>query len=94
VDYKDRKAVCKDLRTVYTAGNEQEARMALDDFADSWKKYPHIVKSWLGDWTELMAFMDYGPEMRRLMYTTNALEGTALRAPFGSKASLYYYLYI
>jgi putative transposase len=74
VDYKDRKAVCKDLRTVYTAGNEQEARMALDDFADSWKKYPHIVKSWLGDWTELMAFMDYGPEMRRLMYTTNALE--------------------
>ncbi len=48
--------------------------MALDDFADSWKKYPHIVKSWLGDWTELMAFMDYGPEMRRLMYTTNALE--------------------
>lgn len=74
VDYKDRKAVCKDLRTVYTAGNEQEARTALDDFAKTWKKYPHIVKSWLGDWTELMAFMDYGPEMRRLMYTTNALE--------------------
>jgi transposase-like protein len=74
VDYKDRKAVCKDLRTVYTAGNEQEARTALDGFADKWKKYPHIVKSWLADWTELMAFMDYGPEMRRLIYTTNALE--------------------
>lgn len=74
VDYKDRKAVCKDLRTVYTAGNEQEARTALDDFAENWKKYPHIVRSWLSDWTELMAFMDYGPEMRRLMYTTNALE--------------------
>ncbi len=74
VDYKDRKAVCKGLRTVYTSGNEQEARTALDDFAENWKKYPHIVKSWLGDWTELMAFMDYGPEMRRLMYTTNALE--------------------
>jgi len=74
VGYKDRKAVCKDLREVYTAGNEEEARVALDTFKDKWTKYPHIVKSWLGDWTELMAFMDYGPEMRRLMYTTNALE--------------------
>lgn len=74
VDYKDRKAVCKGLREVYTAGNADDARTALDGFGEKWTKYPHIVKSWLGDWTELMAFMDYGPEMRRLMYTTNALE--------------------
>lgn len=89
VDYKDRKKVCSDLRKVYTAGNEDEAELALEAFDEKWKKYPHIVKLWRKDWTELMAFMQFGPEMRRLIYTTNALENVNrhLRKATKSKGS-------
>ena len=74
VDYKDRKKICSDLRQVYTASNEDEAELALTALAEKWTRYPHIVKLWKKDWTELMAFMQFGPQMRRLIYTTNALE--------------------
>jgi len=89
VDYKDRKKVCSDLRTVYTAGNEDEAEMALEAFSAKWTKYPHIERLWRKDWTELMAFMKFGPEMRRLIYTTNALENVNrhLRKATKSKGS-------
>ncbi len=62
------------MRTVYKAGNEDEAAIALESFEAKWTKYPHISKLWRKDWTELMAFMKFGPKMRRLIYTTNALE--------------------
>jgi putative transposase len=86
VDYKDRRQVCQDLREVYTAGNESEAALALENFGEKWKKYPHIVKSWNKDWTELMAFMNYGPQMRRLIYTTNALENVNRQLRKGTKS--------
>ena len=89
VDYKDRKAVCRDLRQVYTATDAEAAEQALVDFAAKWTKYPHIVRLWRKDWTELMVFMDFGPEMRRLIYTTNALENVNrhLRKATKSKGS-------
>ncbi|WP_020569757.1 IS256 family transposase [Neolewinella persica] len=74
VDFKDRRKVCKDLRTVYTAIDEDGAVEALKAFEEKWQKYPHVVRLWRKDWTELMVFMNFGPEMRRLIYTTNALE--------------------
>jgi len=74
VDFKDRREVCKDLRGVYTAVDEDGSVEALKAFEVKWEKYPHVVRLWQKDWTELMVFMSFGPEMRRLIYTTNALE--------------------
>ena len=89
VDFKDRREVCQDLRLVYTAADEDAASVALDDFSDKWPKYPHVVRLWRKDWTELMVFMTFGPEMRRLIYTTNALENVNrhLRKATKSKGS-------
>ena len=89
VDYKDRKAVCRDLRQVYTAPDAEAAEQTLIDFEAKWTKYPHIGRLWRKDWTELMVFMDFGPEMRRLIYTTNALENVNrhLRKATKSKGS-------
>lgn len=89
VDFKDRRQVCQDLRKIYTAADEDGAQQALDDFADKWTKYAHVVRLWQKDWTELMVFMTFGPEMRRLIYTTNALENVNrhLRKATKSKGS-------
>lgn len=89
VDFKDRREVCKDLRSVYTAMDEDGAVEALKAFELKWDKYPHVVRLWQKDWTELMVFMSFGPEMRRLIYTTNALENVNrhLRKATKSKGS-------
>ena len=89
VDYKDRKAVCRDLRQVYTATDAEAAQQALVDCEAKWTRYPHIRRLWRKDWTELMVFMDFGPEMHRLIYTTDALENVNrhLRKATKSKGS-------
>lgn len=74
VDFKDRREVCRDLRQIYTATDEDGASLALEAFEAKWTQYPHVGRLWRKDWTELMTFMTFGPEMRRLIYTTNALE--------------------
>jgi transposase-like protein len=75
VDDKDSKAVRKDLRTVYTASTLEAARTAMDAFTVTWgSKYGQLVESWERDWDELMAFMDYPKELRRMIYTTNPVE--------------------
>lgn len=75
VDDKDSKAVRKDLRAVYTATSREEARTKMDAFTVTWKgKYGHLVNSWEADWEELMAFMDYPKDLRRMIYTTNPVE--------------------
>ena len=72
---KDRKAVVRDLRTVYQASDERSALQALEAFEDKWgKRYAHIGKKWRDNWLELTAFLDFGPEIRRMVYTTNAVE--------------------
>jgi transposase-like protein len=89
VDFKDRREVCKDLRAVYTATDEDGAVEALQAFELKWDKYPHVVRLWQKDWSELMVFMSFGPQMRRLIYTTNALENVNrhLRKATKSKGS-------
>lgn len=75
VSYKDYKAICKDLRTIYTANDEPEAKRALMAFADKWDpKYPEISNKWEANWVELSAFFDFPVDIRRMIYTTNAVE--------------------
>jgi putative transposase len=75
VSYKDRKAVCADLKKIYGAVNLDDAEYALEEFRENWdKKYPAITKSWDANWADLTAFFEYPPEIRHLIYTTNAVE--------------------
>lgn len=75
VSFKDIKAVCSSLRTIYTAADREQAEMALEAFGKRWdSKYKEIRPSWEQDWDELMAFMDYGENIRRMIYTTNPVE--------------------
>ena len=75
VSEKDRKAVCKDLRMVYTASDREQASIALEAFGQRWDaKYKEIKPSWTADWDDLMTFMDYGQNIRRMIYTTNPVE--------------------
>ena len=75
VPWKDRKAVARDLKTVYGAATIKEAEHALDKFSDTWDaKYPAISPSWRSDWERLTVFFDYSPEIRKAIYTTNAIE--------------------
>ena len=76
VSYKDIKAVIADLKTIYQAPDEETALFSLELFAEKWdKKYPQIARSWRGNWPDLSAFFKYPDEVRRLIYTTNAVEG-------------------
>jgi transposase-like protein len=75
VPYKDRKAVTVDLKEIYLAPSEEVALAALDRFGDKWdKKYPAISKSWRSRWNEVIPYMKFSPEIRRAIYTTNAVE--------------------
>lgn len=75
VSWKDRKELVKDLKPIYTASTEEAGFQNLEKFAEKWdKKYPHISKSWLSNWSELSSFFKYSPEIRRLIYTTNPIE--------------------
>jgi len=76
VSYKDRKKVAADLKLVYGSVTEDEALSALSDFDLKWgKQYPHITKSWQNNWGNLVVFLQYPEVIRRIIYTTNAIEG-------------------
>jgi len=75
VSYKDRKAVTTDLKEIYLAPSEEAASTALDRFSEKWdNKYPVISKSWRNRWAEVIPFMKFSPEIRKAIYTTNAIE--------------------
>ena len=75
VSWKMRKAVAADLRSVYAATTLEAARAALDAFEQQWgSDYPPIVQSWRRNWDRITPFFDYPPEVRRIIYTTNAIE--------------------
>ena len=75
VSYKDRKAVAADLKLVYAAATESEAEQALVDFAERWdKQYPTISKSWLNHWQRVIPFFAFPADIRKAIYTTNAIE--------------------
>ena len=76
VSYKDLKALMADLKAVYAAVDEETALNALDVFAEHWdKKYPKISQSWRDNWANLSTYFKFPQEVRRLIYTTNTIEG-------------------
>jgi transposase-like protein len=75
VSYKDLKKVSTDLKAVYSTATETAGRDALEVFGKMWNaKYPGIYKSWDHHWADLSEFFKYPPEIRRAIYTTNAVE--------------------
>lgn len=75
VPWKDKKEVVADLKLIYEASAIDQAELNLTNFAEKWdKKYPNISRSWLEKWEHLSVFFAYPEEIRRIIYTTNAIE--------------------
>jgi putative transposase len=75
VNWKDRKQVAADLKPVYRAATVEQAREALEAFIGKWgKKYPAIGRLWLEHWERVIPFFAFSPEIRKVIYTTNAVE--------------------
>ena len=75
VSWKQRKAVADGLKTIYKAATIEEAEWALDAFSDTWDtQYPTISRQWRKQWDALSGFFAYPDEIRRVIYTTNAIE--------------------
>ena len=75
VPWKDYKELTADLKRIYQSTSEQEASLELDRFGEKWdEKYPQISKSWRANWTNLITIFDYPADIRKVIYTTNAIE--------------------
>jgi putative transposase len=75
VSWKDRKVIAAALRTIYTAPTAEAAEVALDAFAAKWDaRFPSISRSWRDNWQRVIPFFAYPPEIRKVIYTTNAIE--------------------
>ena len=76
VSWKDRKAFVADLRTIYQAPTREAAETRLLELSEHWSAtYPMAVRSWETHWEDLATMFEYGAEIRRLIYTTNSIEG-------------------
>ena len=76
VSHKDRKELITDLKQVYQALTLEEAELNFELFKEKWeKKYPVVTKSWENNWLELTAYFKYPQQIRRIIYTTNTIEG-------------------
>lgn len=103
VSYKDLKAVCKDLKEVYSAINAESGHEALEEFGKKWNdKYPMIQASWDRNWNDLTEFFNYPKDIRRAIYTTNAIESlnfslrkvTRNKSSFPDDDSIYKVMYL
>ena len=74
VSYKDRKELCSDLKTIYTAANSDIAYQNLLELQEKWEKRKVSLNNWLNNWDAIIPFFKFGPELRKIMYTTNAIE--------------------
>jgi len=75
VPYKEKKAVCADLKKIYGSTTDEQAALELERFSERWDdKYPNIGKSWRKHWENIIPFFDYPEEIRKVIYTTNAIE--------------------
>jgi putative transposase len=79
VSWKLRKEVAVDLRAIYASATVEEAEQWLAEFEGRWgDAYPPIAQSWRRNWTRIIPFFDYPPEIRRVIYTTNAIESVSM----------------
>ena len=75
VNYKSRRSVAADLKPIYTAATEEAAETALEEFDAKWgESYPTIAKSWRANWERVVPFLAFPEEIRKVIYTTNAIE--------------------
>ena len=75
VNWKHRKELCADLKTIYQAQTADQAELALVEFAEKWdSKYPNVSKMWQRHWENLSTYFAYPEDIRRVIYTTNAIE--------------------
>ncbi len=75
VSWKDYKAVTRDLKAIYQAPTEEAGQQALEAFAAAWdSRYPQISRSWQANWPNLATFFAYPTDIRKVIYTTNAIE--------------------
>ena len=103
VSWKDRKKITSDLKNIYRAATEEEGKKQLDLFAKKWnKQYPTISKSWYENWSNLKTFYDFPDNIRKVIYTTNAVESinmslrkvTKTRASFPNDRAVYKIIYL
>jgi len=90
VSWKDRKELCADLKTIYCASTVEAAELNLQGFADKWDgKYASVSKLWRNHWEYITPFFAYQAEIRKVMYTTNAIESLnrSLRKVLKTKGS-------
>jgi putative transposase len=75
VSYQDRKKIAASMRTMYTAPTVEAAELAFKDLDNEWgRQYPGVIDVWRRAWNEFVPFLDYPAELRRVVYTTNAIE--------------------
>ena len=75
VPWKDYKEVTRDLKAIYQSATEGEAKLELDNFSEQWdEKYPQISRSWRTNWENLNTIFNYPEDIRKVIYTTNAIE--------------------
>jgi putative transposase len=103
VGWKQRKEVAGDLKEIYTAATAAEAEMRLAEFAAKWdEKFPMISRSWRSNWARVIPFFAFPPEIRKVIYTTNAIESlnmslrkvTKTRSSFPNDEALLKLLYL
>jgi putative transposase len=87
VSYKQRKAVATDLKAIYSAATEAEAQVYLELFAEKWdRQYPTISKSWRAQWARVIPLFAFPEDMRKVIYTTNAIESVNMTDAARSRA--------
>jgi len=103
VSFKDRKALVSDLKTIYRAASATEAEQQLEAFAEQWDaRYPMIAKSWRANWTRVVPMFGLPADIRRAVYTTNAIESLNMslrkiikcRSSFPSEEAAFKLLYL
>ena len=101
--WKDRKRVAADLKTIYRAATEEQARQALAECNAAWgSQYAAAIKLWEDNWERLTPYFSYPEEIRRVIYTTNAVESLnstlrktiKTRGSFPNEESAYKLLYL
>ena len=103
VSHKDRKEVAQDLKLIYQAPTLDQADYQLSKFAEKWAAaYPMVVRSWQQNWTRIIPMFSFAPEIRKAIYTTNAIESLNMtlrkiiknRAMFPSDEAVFKILYL
>jgi transposase-like protein len=75
VSWKDRKALCAELRAIYSAATEEEAELHLELLSEKWdKQYPSVSRMWRENWVRVIPIFRFGEDIRKVIYTTNAIE--------------------